>query len=71
MVHGGMTPYISTDAGGGGGSGGGSINIFYSVYFNKGKINADGGAAWKSTSAGGKGCISYGSIASGSYVAGK
>lgn len=41
----GSLPYISTEAGGGGGSGGGSINIFYSVYFKKGNVNADGGGA--------------------------
>lgn len=46
-----------------GGSGGGSINIFLKVDSNKiGTINADGG------SYGGKGCISIGTISTGSYI---
>ena len=67
--------YLS-NAGSGGGSGGGSVNIFYSVYLEKGNITAYGGSAGMVSGvgqlggAGGPGCISYGSIASGSYVAG-
>lgn len=52
--------------------GGGSINIFYRDSFVKGTITASGGAGGTTTKAsggsGGAGCISYGSIASGSYV---
>lgn len=53
----------------GGASGGGSINIFYTSSFSKGTIEATGGSAGENGGAGGNGCISYGSIASGSYVA--
>lgn len=55
--------------------GGGSINIFYSVYLQKGNITANGGSTGMVSGvgqvggAGGAGCVSYGSIASGSYVA--
>lgn len=64
-----------SDSGSGGGSGGGSINIFYSVHFEKGNISANGGSAGRISgrgalgAQGGNGCISHGSIASGSYVA--
>lgn len=52
--------------------GGGCINIFYSVYLQKGNITANGGSTGMVSGVGqvgGAGCVSYGSIASGSYVA--
>ena len=83
--HGGSGSSGTSYGGGCGGGGtrttsqhvyGGSVNIFYSVYLEKGNITAYGGSAGMVSGvgqlggAGGPGCISYGSIASGSYVAG-
>lgn len=58
-------------ASGGGASGGGSINIFYKESIEKGTINAiggTGGTGSKTGGAGGNGCISIGSISTGTYV---
>lgn len=61
---------------GGGGSGGGSINIFYNTINRTGTITATGGAGGAATrddrekaagAKGGDGCVSAGSIATGSY----
>lgn len=54
----------------GGSSGGGSINIFSELITKKGNITANGGKRLSisySGGAGGKGCISIGSIATGTY----
>lgn len=60
---------------GGGGSGGGSVNIFYNTINNMGTITANGGAGGVAVkpvesapgARGGNGCISIGSISSGTY----
>ncbi len=60
---------------GGGGSGGGTVNIFYKTINNIGTITATGGAGGAATrkgesapgARGGNGCVSAGSIATGSY----
>ncbi len=66
------------EAAGGGSSGGGSINIFYNDTITKGTISAMGGSAsgiiglyhsWAANGGiGGNGCISTGSIATGTYI---
>ena len=57
------------DNAGGGSSGGGSVNVFCRNSITKGTITAaGGGSVRKNGGAGGAGCVSTGSIATGTYV---